>query len=150
MSLPQLAVFLGARSAVRHFSDLARCPTSVRFAQQSGRHSGATPSDHRQALCSLSRMSLILARDDGLNRSVSFAYFAGWPATYGRPNFSAVPIAGCLTSRPGNSIHTNIPAVSAARFAGPKSTPGRAIMIFSIGRSIRRTRPSSAKGGDDQ
>src|SRR5438132_12763438 len=75
---------------------------------------------------------------------------AGWPAVHGRPNILAVPIAGSLTLRQGSSIQTSIPAVSAVRFAGAKSTCGPAITIFSIGKSIRRSRPSLGKGGGDQ
>ncbi len=75
---------------------------------------------------------------------------ARWQATYGRPSILGVPIAGCLTPRQGSSIQTSIPAVSAVRFAGSRSTRGLATAIFSIGKSIRRSRPSLGKGGDDQ
>src|SRR5437016_13556704 len=75
---------------------------------------------------------------------------AGWPAVHGRPNILAVPIAGSLTPRQGSSIQTSIPAVSAVRFAGAKSARGLAITIFSIGKSIRRSRPSLGKDGGDQ
>jgi hypothetical protein len=73
----------------------------------------------------------------------------GWQAVYGRSNILAVPVAGCLTPRRGSSIHTSIQAVSSVRFARPRSTRGQAIMIFSIGRSIRCSRPPLGKGGSD-
>jgi hypothetical protein len=62
---------------------------------------------------------------------------AGWQVAYGRLNILAAPIAGCLTPQQGSIIQTSMLAVSAVRFAGAKSTPGRAITIFSIGKSIR-------------
>ena len=74
---------------------------------------------------------------------------SGWQAIYGRPNTLAVPIAGCLIPRSGSSIQTSIPAVSAVRFAGPRSIRGLAIMISLIGKSIRLRRPSLARDGGD-
>jgi len=72
-----------------------------------------------------------------------------WQATYGRPNFLAVPTAGCLTPRRGSSIQPSIPAASAARFAASKFTHGRATMIFSTGKSTNLSRRSLEKGGRD-
>ena len=72
---------------------------------------------------------------------------AGWQATSGRPNISAVPIAGCLTRQQGNSIQQSIPAVSAVRFAGSRSTRGLATMSSSIGTSISPSCPCLGKGG---
>jgi len=72
-----------------------------------------------------------------------------WQATYGQPNFLAVPTAGYLTPRRGSSIQPSIPAASAARFAGSKFTRGRATMISSTGKSTSRNRRSLGKGGRD-
>jgi len=73
----------------------------------------------------------------------------GWQAAYGQSNISAVPVAGCPTPLQGSSIYTSIQVVLSARFARPKFTRGQAIMIFSIGRSIRWSRPPLGKGGSD-
>ena len=61
----------------------------------------------------------------------------------------AVPIAGCPTPRQVSSIRTSIQAALVAKFAGVRSTHGRAIMIFLIGKSIRRSRPDLEKDGAD-
>ena len=68
---------------------------------------------------------------------------------HGRANTSAVPIAVFPTPRSGSSIQLNTLAASVARFAVARSTPGRAISIFSTGKSKRRSRPCSGKGGGD-
>jgi hypothetical protein len=70
---------------------------------------------------------------------------AEWPAAYGRPSISPAPTAGWITLQRKSSIQTSIPAASTARFAGPRSTHGPVLMISSIGRSIKRVRPSLAK-----
>jgi hypothetical protein len=66
--------------------------------------------------------------------------FAGWLAAYGRSNISPALIAGSITPRQKSSIPTRVPAVSNARFAGPRSTHGPAFMISSIGRPLTRAR----------
>jgi hypothetical protein len=83
---------------------------------------------------------LIVAGDNGLNRAATGAYFAGWPAAYGRSSISPAPIAGWITLRPKSSIQTSVRAVSNAWFAGPRSTHGPAFMVSSIGRP-----PTSAR-----
>jgi hypothetical protein len=85
-----------------------------------------------------------------LDHLLGACIIAGWQATYGRPNISTVPIADSRTPRQGRNIHTSILAVSAVRFARPRSTCGLAIMNFSIGKSIRRSRPPLGKGGADK
>ena len=97
--------------------------------------------------------SLIAAHElgqAGLCKSRHVGIIVGWQATYGRPNILAVPIAGCLTPRQGRNIQTSILEVSAVRFVRPRSTRGRAIMNFLIGKSIRRSRLSLGRGGGDQ
>ncbi len=74
---------------------------------------------------------------------------AAWQAPCGRSNILAAPIAGCVTPRQGSRIQASVPAVSAARFAGSRSTRGLATMISSAGKSSRRSRPSLGKGGGD-
>src|ERR1700722_6575526 len=104
-------------------------------------------------LCMPLNRSLIVAHElgqAGLCKSRHMGIIVGWQATYGRPNILAVPIAGYLTPRQGRNIQSSILEVSAVRFARPRSTRGPAIMIFSIGKSIRRSRLSLAKGGGDQ
>jgi hypothetical protein len=70
---------------------------------------------------------------------------AGWPVAFGRPNISTAPIAGWLTLRQRKRIQTSIPAVSTVKSAISRSMHGLALMISSVGRSIRRTRPSLGK-----
>ena len=70
---------------------------------------------------------------------------AGWPVAFGRPNISTAPIAGWLTLRQRKRIQTSIPAVSTVKSVISRSMHGRALMTSSVGRSIKRTRPSLGK-----
>ena len=95
----------------------------------------------------LSSRSLMVVGDWTGKTCLLCSIIAGWRAIYGRLNFLTAPIAGCRMPRSRSSIHTNIPAASAVRFAGARSTRGLAIMISLIGKSIRRKRPYLARDG---
>ena len=70
-----------------------------------------------------------------------------WQAAYGRPNTSTAPVAGWITLRQRSSTAASVPAVSNARFARARSTPGPALTISSIGRPLRRGRSFSGLAG---